>query len=442
MSQGKDLKNSEDVFLIALIPDFLASLYLILGSPVIFVLSFFIETSGIFKFCATGIMIFAVMAGIWEFRGLVKIVKSILMSRVDFYPVFCYSRHINNMNKKIFLSGGGTLGSVMPLLAIWEKLKDDYNCYWIGSCNGLEKEFVKKRGIAYLGIPSGKIRKYLSIKNLLTPFLVFLGLKSSLWHCVIIRPQLIIVSGSFVSVPLVWAGWILRIPIIVHQEDINIGLAGKLTIPFASFITTAFEITTKKINRKNTLWIGNPVRNIFYTVDRAEAEKKWKTKNLPLILVLGGGLGSLRLNDIMVSFARKQEGICTVINITGKGKADKDNFLNYKQIEQMDNDIAEVIAAADIVVSRAGLSSLSEFVILGKVSILVPLKGVGQNENARFFEERKAALLSNEDNLETTIIELLKDLERQIELEKNIKTIFPPNSQESFLKVIKQTIKK
>ncbi|MBU4421381.1 glycosyltransferase [Candidatus Parcubacteria bacterium] len=344
------------------------------------------------------------------------------------------------MNKRIFLSGGGTLGSVMPLLSLWEDLQNDYDCYWIGSRKGVERDFIKKRGIKYFAIPSGKYSRYFRIKNLLTPFLAFLGLKFSFWYCIKIRPQLIIVSGSFVSVPLVWAGWILRIPVIVHQEDINIGLAGKLTFPFASFITTAFEVTAEAIKQKKVFWIGNPVRNIFYDADKREADKKWKSDSLPLILFLGGGIGSSSLNKTAVSFAKKNEGKCNIINITGKDKVEKAQSSNYKQMEQVDEDFAGLMLAADIVVSRAGLSTISELSALGKAVILIPLKGVGQIDNARFLKERKAAVLADEEDLEEKLEGLLKDKEKIMELEKNIKNIFPSHPKEKFLKFVRQCL--
>ena len=341
--------------------------------------------------------------------------------------------------QKIFLSGGGTLGSVMPLLALWEELQKNYNCFWIGSRNGVEREVIEKRGIRYIVVPSGKMRKYLSLKNFLTPFLVFSGLIFSFLHLLIHRPKLIIVSGSFVSVPLVWAGWILRVPVIVHQEDQKIGLAGKLTIPFATVVTTAFKDTAKTEKHKNIYWVGNPVRNIFYNVDKNKAEKKWKVGDLPLVLVLGGGLGSERINRVCVKITQSINNRCQIINITGKNKATIINIKNYRQIERLDEEIAEVMMAADIVVSRAGLSTLGELSVLGKPAILIPLKGVGQDENALYFANQDAAVVVNEnmlENLEYQICDLLDNRQKRSELSENIKKIFLPNSTQKFLEII------
>lgn len=348
------------------------------------------------------------------------------------------------MKPKIFLSGGGTLGSVMPLLALWEKLRNDYSCIWIGSRNGLERGFVEKKGVRYFSIPSGKWRKYFSVKNFLTPFFVFAGLGASFWHCLLFRPKIIVVSGSFVSVPLVWAGWILRIPVIVHQEDINVGLAGKLSIPFASAATTAFESTLREIRRKNKSWIGNPARNIFYSVNKEEAKKKWKGSSLPLVLILGGGLGSEKINRAVLNIARNINDRCQIIDITGKNKKTIANIPNYRQIEQLDEEIAEAMAAADVVVSRAGLSTLSELGVLGKAVILIPLRGVGQRDNALYLEKQNAALIVSEENLETLereIKKLLENKNKRDALGDNIKKIFPPDSAEKLIKIIEKFVK-
>ncbi|MBU1179843.1 UDP-N-acetylglucosamine--N-acetylmuramyl-(pentapeptide) pyrophosphoryl-undecaprenol N-acetylglucosamine transferase [Patescibacteria group bacterium] len=348
------------------------------------------------------------------------------------------------MKPKIFLSGGGTLGSVMPLLALWEKLRENYNCIWVGSRKGLERGFVEKKGIRYLAVPSGKIRRYFSVRNFFAPFFVFAGLKASLCHCLFFRPKAIVVMGSFVSVPLVWAGWILRIPVIVHQEDIDVGLAGKLTIPFARAVTTAFEETLQKIKHKNKHWVGNPVRNIFYSVNKNEAERKWKKGNRPVVLVSGGGLGSEKINRAVLNVARNINNECQIIDITGKDKKTIVNISNYRQIEQLDDEIAEVMEVADIVVSRAGLSTLSELSALGKPAILIPLKSVGQDKNARYFEKKAAAIVVDEDNLQNLdreIIELLENKEKRNKLAENIKKIFPPNAAKKMEEIVEKTAK-
>lgn len=330
------------------------------------------------------------------------------------------------------------MGSVTPLLALYDILREKYRCFWIGSFNGIEKRLIKSDALTYLAIPSGKLRRYFSFRNIFEPFFIFAGFIFSLVYLIIHRPMATVVSGSFISVPLVWAGWLLRIPIVVHQEDINIGLAARLTVPFATAVTTAFQKTLQGIKNKNKQWIGNPVRNIFFFANGAAARVKWKSSELPLVLVLGGGLGSQKINDAIVGIAHRLADSCQIIHIVGRSKTDLPRTANYRQMEFLGDELAEMMSAADLIVSRAGLSTLSEIAAAGKPSILIPLASVGQTANALYFAERGAAILLKEKNiggLEEKILDILSDKEQRDKIVANVKAIFPPNAAEklSFL---------
>jgi len=336
------------------------------------------------------------------------------------------------MKEKIFLSGGGTLGSVMPLVALWERVGEDFECIWIGSRKGIERVYIEGLGIKYRAITSAKFRRYLSPRTFFTPLLVFLGFLESLVYLLYFRPKAIVVSGSFISVPLVWAGWLLRVKIVAHQEDIRIGLAGKLTLPFASVKAFAFEETIKSAGGGNKIWIGNPVRKIFKNPKGAE---KWKG-GLPLILVLGGGLGAQKLNEEIIKIAPEFNGKARILHLTGKNKTIGNQVPNsngYEQMEFLGDELAEAMAASALIVSRAGLSTLGEIAALAKPSILIPLSGVGQLENAAYFEKHKAAILLQEKNigqLEKTILEILSDEKKREEMAENAGKIFPADAAE------------
>src|SRR3989344_5055739 len=230
----------------------------------------------------------------------------------------------------IFLSGGGTMGSVMPLLALWERMRDDFDCIWIVSRRGIEKAYVEGLGIKYKAITSAKFRRYLSPRTLFAPFFVFLGFLESFGYLLRLRPKAVVVSGSFVSVPLVWAGWLLRIPVIAHQEDLNIGLAGKLTIPFALVATTAFEESLRSVKNKNKFWIGNPVRKIFQNPKGVEKLKS----DLPLVLILGGGLGAQKINEEIIRISLKLGNKARILHLTGKNKTIGNQVPNSNGYEQ------------------------------------------------------------------------------------------------------------
>lgn len=325
---------------------------------------------------------------------------------------------------------------MMPLLAVAEILQKDYECVWIGSFGGIEKKIIQQKKIKYIAIPSGKLRKYFSFANIFEPFFVLAGFLGSFFCLLAYNPRAVIVSGSFISVPLIWASWVLGIRRIVHQEDINIGLAGKLSIPLASAVTCSFPETAEKIRNKTKLFIGNPVRSAF----RKPNIKKWKT-NLPLILVLGGGLGSEKINKMITDIAAAVCKRAQIIHLTGRNKNFSSLNLekNYKQIDFLGDELADVMAASDVIVSRAGLSTISEAAYLGKPMILIPLKGVGQDKNANYLLDRGAAVVVGENyfDLQKEILNLISDKHKMDKLSENIRKIFPPGAAEALAELVK-----
>lgn len=324
------------------------------------------------------------------------------------------------------------MGPVMPLVALWGLIRDDFDCIWIGSRRGAERAYIEGLGIKYRAITSAKFRRYFDLRTVLAPIFVFWGFWESFLLLARFGPAVVVVSGSFVSMPLVWAAWLLGVRRIVHQEDLKIGLAGRATIPFASVVTTAFPVAYKK-----GVYIGNPVRKIFMNPKGAE---KWKS-NLPLIMVLGGGLGSEKINRAVEEIAPKLAGRARILCLTGKNKTiGYPTADSFTQIEGLwDGELAGAMAAADIMISRAGLSTLSELSALGKAAILIPLPDVGQEENAEYFEKRRAALIVRQDNLdevEGKINFLLEDAAARKRLGANIKKIFPSGAAEKLAEII------
>ncbi len=354
------------------------------------------------------------------------------------------------------------MGSVMPLVALWELVRHDFDCIWIGSRKGVERAYIEGLGIQYAPIPAGKLRRYFSIKTLLTPLFMLMGFFASVGLIVAYRPKRIVVSGSFVSVPLVWAGFLAGIPIIAHQEDLRVGLAGRLTMPFASVATCAFPETLKQIKNKNKFCIGNPVREIFQQSDLQGRSLSFTrnvlvNESLPLVLVLGGGLGSQKINQMIEKIAPELSGQARILHLTGKNKTPvverfafttgqavgvAKPYKNYERLEGLwGEELAGAMAAADIVVSRAGLSTLGELSALGKAVILIPLAGVGQNDNAEYFAKRGAALIARQDDapgLLEKIKMLLQDGEKIKALGGNIKKIFPDGAAETLKNILKK----
>ena len=172
---------------------------------------------------------------------------------------------------KILLTGGGTGGSVAPLLAIAESLTmQDF--LWLGTKSGPERKMVEEAGIKFKAISGGKLRRYFSFKNLGDIFKIKLGFFQSLFIMLKWRPNLVMSAGSFISVPVVYAAWLLRVPALIHQQDVKAGLANKLMAPFSKVITVAFEKSLADYGKK-AIWIGNPVRQSLTLATRNSQPK-------------------------------------------------------------------------------------------------------------------------------------------------------------------------
>lgn len=343
---------------------------------------------------------------------------------------------------KFLLSGGGTGGSVTPLIAIREELlaKDQTADFlWVGTKNGVEEKIVKNEKIKYKIISCGKLRRYFSFQNFIDPVRILIGFFQSLWIILVFKPDIILTAGSFVAVPVVWAGWILRIPVLIHQQDVQVGLANKLMAPFATIITVSLKESCdklKKYNRgKKIYFTGNAIRrNILSGVNKGSILKKYNiTNDLPIVLVLGGGTGAAALNKIVVQVLPELLQFCQVLHITGSTRnfiyPDLSHDSGYHSYVFLDA-IEEVLNIADLVVSRCGAGFYSELAVLGKPTIFIPLPDTHQVENAKYFQFNNAAIMLNEnETTEKKLTEILKDSlsnkEFLLNLSVNIKKIMP-----------------
>jgi len=375
---------------------------------------------------------------------------------------------------KIILSGGGTGGSVAPLLAIAEELKfkkNDAEFLWIGTKKGIEKKMVqnfsfasarikktqieRNNTIQYKSISSGKMRRYFSFKNFIDPFLIKLGFFQSLWIIFKFNPDIILTAGGFVAVPVVWAGWILRKPVLIHQQDIEVGLANKLMTPFASIITVSLEESLKNFKSKKakTYFTGNAIRQKIskFPLLKKERIEGWGDdprlakegiggvfnleNNLPTLLILGGGTGALSLNTFFIQILSELTKFCQIIHITGKDKTKnhiskkKKEILKRYHLHEFLNNIEDAYGAADIIITRAGMGVLSELAVLEKPAIIIPIPDGHQEDNAAYFTDKEAGILLKQDELEKKALDTIKNLlsnkEKMEKLSKNIGKIMP-----------------
>ena len=314
--------------------------------------------------------------------------------------------------KKIVLTGGGTAGHVTPNIALIPKLKElGYDIEYIGSYEGIEKNLIKETGIPYHGISSGKLRRYFDLKNISDPFRVQKG-----WHQAVkllkrIKPDVIFSKGGFVSVPVVFAAEMLRIPVVIHESDMTPGLANRLVLPKANRVCCNFPETAASFPEGKAVVTGTPIRKELFSGD---ADKAFSfcgfTEKKPTILVVGGSTGSVSVNNAIHHALDTLLQKYNVIHICGEGKkdAEKDGTPGYAQFEYVKAELADMFALADVVISRAGANAICELKALKKPNILIPLplsasRG-DQILNAQSFEKSGYSKVLNDEELSDDII--------------------------------------
>ena len=319
--------------------------------------------------------------------------------------------------KKIILTGGGTGGHVIPALALVPFLREKYHISYIGSKTGIERELVKNYPVflPYYSISTGKLRRYFSVQNFTDAFRVIKGTKDAFGILRKIQPHIIFSKGGFVSVPVVVAAKMLKIPVILHESDISLGLANKISLPFVSKVCVTFEETLQEV--ENAVLTGLPIRESILTGNKKTGSELFNFKNdSPVILVMGGSKGSLKINTLIRESLNLLRDF-NIIHITGESNTD--NSLekdNYFQIEFADYELPHIFAYADLVISRAGSNTLWELLALNKPNLLIPLSKNAsrgdQIQNARSFAAKNYSLVIEEDNLSKE------------ELYKNVETLF------------------
>ena len=267
--------------------------------------------------------------------------------------------------KRIVLTGGGTAGHVTPNIALLPKLRAlGYDVHYIGSYNGIEKTLMEACNVPYYGISSGKLRRYFDLKNFSDPFKVLKGFSEAYQLLKKLKPDVVFSKGGFVSVPVVIAAGRLHIPVVIHESDMTPGLANKLSIPSASKVCCNFPETMKHLPKGKAVLSGSPIREELLSGDRAKALKfTGLTGTKPVLLIIGGSLGSVVVNEAVRSILPKLLKKFEIIHLCGKGKLDQSlSAMNgYVQYEYISEELKDLFALSDIVISRAGANSICEF---------------------------------------------------------------------------------
>jgi UDP-N-acetylglucosamine--N-acetylmuramyl-(pentapeptide) pyrophosphoryl-undecaprenol N-acetylglucosamine transferase len=316
---------------------------------------------------------------------------------------------------KIMLTGGGTAGHVMPNLALVPHLREDgFDISYIGSKAGMEKELVENAGLPYFGISSGKLRRYLSLKNLTDGFRVLKGIGEARKIIKKAAPDVIFSKGGFVAVPVVYAAKMLKVPVVIHESDITVGLANRLAIPHATKVCCVFPETLRQIPAVKGILTGTPIREEVLTGSRIKGAAFCNfADEKPVILVMGGSQGSAIINTHVRGALDVLLPHFNIIHSCGRGNLDSTiNRAGYMQMEYINENMGDFYALADIVVSRAGANSIGEFLALAKPNVLIPLSRKAsrgdQILNAASFEKQGFSVVIDEEELtEQFLVEVI-----------------------------------
>lgn len=316
------------------------------------------------------------------------------------------------MSKKIILTGGGTAGHVTPNMALIPKLQElDYEIVYMGSYDGIEKKLMEDFDIPYYGIATGKFRRYFDPKNFSDPFRVIKGMAEARKYLKEIKPDVLFSKGGFVSVPVVRAAYSLGIPCIIHESDMTPGLANKLCIPVAKKVCCNFPETFSLLPASKAVLTGSPIRQELTNGSKEAAYQLCGfDSSKPVIMVVGGSLGSAAVNQAVRDVLPELLKDFQVVHLCGKEKVD--NLLlttpGYKQFEYIKSEMKDIFAMADIVISRAGANAISELLALRKPNILIPLPSTSsrgdQILNAKSFESQCFSIVIDEDDLTSKIL--------------------------------------
>ena len=309
--------------------------------------------------------------------------------------------------KKIVLTGGGTAGHVTPNIALLPGLREaGYDILYIGSYEGMEKNLIQAEGVAYRGIATGKFRRYFSLKNLTDPFRVIKGYFEARKYIREYQPDVVFSKGGFVAVPVVLAAGKQHIPVIIHESDMTPGLANKICMNSASKICCNFPETLKSLPADKAVLSGSPIRKELLSGSRLEGLRfTGLSAEKPILLMIGGSTGSVVINNALRSILPDLLKEFQVIHLCGKGRLDHslDHLEGYVQYEYISKELKDLMAAADIVLSRAGANAICELLALHKPNILVPLSAAvsrgDQILNARSFESQGFSYVLEEEQM-------------------------------------------
>ena len=322
--------------------------------------------------------------------------------------------------KRIVMTGGGTAGHVTPNIALMPALKEaGYDIQYIGSHNGIEKELIEAQGIPYTGIESGKLRRYFDPKNFSDPFRVIKGYAQALRLMHKLKPDIVFSKGGFVSVPVVLAAKTCGVPAIIHESDITPGLANRIAIKGARKVCCNFPETLKYLPADKAVLTGSPIRRELFSGNPEKAYKLcgFPAEKKPVLLIIGGSLGSRAINEAVRKILPELLKSFYIIHLCGKGNLDETlvGTSGYTQFEYVSAELTDMLALADLAISRAGANSICELLALHKPNILIPLSAAAsrgdQILNAKSIEKQGFSyVIAEEDVTDEVLLSAVRDV--------------------------------
>ncbi len=308
--------------------------------------------------------------------------------------------------KKILFTGGGSAGHVTPNLALIEEILQTgiADVAYMGT-NGMERRLTAPYKIPFYEINCPKLIRGGGVlglwKNMKIPFAFAQAVKQAKRGLKTLKPDLVFSKGGYVALPVLFAAHKLKIPCLAHESDFSIGLANKLSAKKCRYIFTSFPETAQGL--KNGVWSGAPMKKTLFCADKETARKQFGLpKNRPVLLVFGGGSGSVAINSALHKQLKPLLQRFAVLHVCGKGNLAETNLKNYVQKEFI-ADMGGAYACADVVLCRGGSGAIFEVLALKKPSVIVPLEKQtrgDQLQNARYFEKKGLCSILREKDLD------------------------------------------
>jgi UDP-N-acetylglucosamine--N-acetylmuramyl-(pentapeptide) pyrophosphoryl-undecaprenol N-acetylglucosamine transferase len=317
------------------------------------------------------------------------------------------------------MTGGGTAGHVTPNIALMPRLKElGYEIQYIGTESGIEKKLIEEENIKYHIISSGKLRRYFDFKNFTDPFKVIKGVFDAKRILKNEKPDIVFSKGGFVSVPVVLGAFLNHIPVIIHESDITPGLANKISMPYCTKICVTFPEALNHVKKSKAVLTGSPIRRELLEGSKVKGKEICGFKNdKPIIFIIGGSLGSRVINNVVREALQELLKGFNVIHICGKGNLDSNlkDKEGYAQFDYVKDELTHLMAASDLVISRAGANVIFELLTLKKPNLLIPLSAKAsrgdQILNAESFERQGYSMVLQEEDLNPVILqEKLREL--------------------------------